>query len=344
MKLRYILALFIMFSFVFQNSLNFAEKLTVLDEVLKPEKFAVGNGYIYVLEKTTIHIYDQKTYKYVGKFGKQGEGPREIKKNMFGAPIGVIPHRGKVIITSSAKVSFFTATGKYIREQRVAQFDNFYPFGDRYICISQAEKKGNDATRVLALFIADKDLKKGKVIYKSDFEVGMNFKWEFPITPFYPSATDNKVFVIDGRNGFAINIYDKAGNKTGRIFKKVEKIKIPDSFRKKTIKWFKTNPNYKKAWDFFKTKIAFKKYYPPIHNMFANNNKLYIFTNTMKDDLRECIITDFNGKEIKRKFLYSPENYGMDFKFMADLENNYYYWIVENEDDETWELYKENIE
>jgi hypothetical protein len=344
MKDRYILVLFLAFSFVLQINTLFSEKLSVLNEVLKPERFAVGNGYIYVLEKTTIHIYDQKTYKYVGKFGKEGEGPREIKKNMFGAPIGITPHKGKIIITSSAKVSFYTATGKYISEQRVAQFDNFYPFGDKYICISQAEKKGDNATRVLALFIADKQLKKGKVIYKSNFEVGMNFKWEFPITPFYPSATDDKVFVIDGKKGFSINIYDKDGNKIGRIFKDVKKVKIPDSYKKNTIKWFKTNPNYKNIWNFFKTRISFKKFYPQIFNIFAEKNRLYIFTNTMKGELRECIITDLKGNEIKRKFFYSPENYGMNFKFMADLDNNYYYWIVENEDDETWDLYREKIE
>ena len=53
---------------------------------------------------------------------------------------------------------------------------------------------------------------------------------------------------------------------------------------------------------------------------------------------------DFKGNEKKRLFLYAPELYGMDFNFIADVNSNYYYWIVENEDNETWELHREKIE
>lgn len=344
MKIRILIVLFVFIVGFIQVSSLSGEKIAVLEEVLKPESFVFGNGYIYILEKTTIYIYDQKTYKYIGKFGKEGEGPKEIKKNAFGGPIGVSPFRGKVIITSSAKVSYFTKDGKFIKEQRIAQFDSYYPFGDKYVMFSMAPKEGDESVRVLSLFMGDENLKKGKLLYRSDFEVGMNFKWDFPLTPFYPVPIDDKLFIISGKDGFAINIYDKDGEKKGRIFKDIKKLKIPSDYKKKTISWFKKDPAYKSAWNFFKERISFKSFYPQIYTLFAGKNRLYVFTNVIKDAKRECIVMDFKGNEKKRIFLYAPELYGMDFNFIADINSNYYYWIVENEDDEIWELHREKIE
>ena len=49
-----------------------AEKVSVLTEVNKPETIQFGSGNIYILEGTTVYIYDEVTYKYKGKFGKEG--------------------------------------------------------------------------------------------------------------------------------------------------------------------------------------------------------------------------------------------------------------------------------
>ena len=342
MKNRVIFLLVFILVFILGQGI-YGKKVSILKEILKPERFEIGNGKIYILEKTTIHIFDKKTYKYIGKFGKEGEGPEEIKKNTMGGPIGVTAHRGQVIITSSAKVSFFSAEGKFIREQRIAQFDSYYPFADKYVMFSNTNKDGNDRVRVLTLFMSDKDLKKGKLLYKSDFEVGMNFKWDFPLTPFYPIPTDDILFVIAGKDGFAINKYDKNGKSLGRIFKKIKRIKIPSDYHKKTIKWFKTSPDYKNAWNFFKNRVSVKKLYPHIFSVYAGKNRLYVLTNVIKDEKRECIVMDFEGSEKKRLFLYAPEQYGMDFNFIANVDENHYFWIVENEDEE-WELHKEKIE
>ena len=78
--------------------------------------------------------------------------------------------------------------------------------------------------------------------------------------------------------------------------------------------------------------------------MNADNGRLYIFTSKMKDDLRECIVMDHRGKEIKRVFLFLPERYGMDFYDIFTITNNYFYRLIENVDDENWELHRTKIE
>ncbi|MGD2088880.1 MAG: hypothetical protein PVH61_22060 [Candidatus Aminicenantes bacterium] len=315
-----------------------AKKVAVFDEFGQPASINVGNGFIYVQEKTNIFVYKLENYQFVTKFGKEGEGPGELKINPIGAPMAVDPANGKVYITSLGKLSVFSKTGEYIKEYKVSANDNFYAFGSKFVCLSTAPKDKNAQEIVLALFLADENLKKDKLIYKSDFEVGANFNWDFPISPFYPDADGDKLFVIAGVRGFAIDVFDQNGEKLYSIERDYKRIKIPSSYKDKTLKWFRKTPNYRELYEFFKARISFKDYYPPIYLMFADNGLLYVLTNKLDKDQRECIVTDHKGNEKKRIYLPVPENYGLDYSAHYTIKDNYFYKLEENIDEETWEL------
>jgi len=320
-----------------------AEKVAVFEEFGQPENINFGNGCIYVKEKTTNFVYDPKDYKLITKFGKEGEGPGEIKKNPFGGPMAVTPHNDKIYISNFGKLSIFSKTGKFIKEYKINPFENFLPFGEKYICIPVAPKEENSQKIVLALFLADENLKKGKMIYKSDLEVGPTANFNFPMTPFYPVIDKNKLFVIAGIHGFAIDAFDENGEKKYRIKRDYKRLKIPSSYKDKTMKWFKTDPFYKQFYEIFKDRIDFKDDYPPIYIMFADNGKLYVMMNQFKKEQRECIVMDREGNEKKRIYLPVPENYGMDVAFHFTISDNYFYKLEENIDEETWELYRIKI-
>lgn len=181
------------------------------------------------------------------------------------------------------------------------------------------------------------------MIYKSDFEVGPTASFNFPMTPFYPVIDKNKLFVIAGIHGFAIDAFDENGEKKYRIKKDYKKVKVPSSYKDKTMKWFKTSPTLKQFYEIFKNRISFKDYYPPIYTMFADNDKLYVITNQVKKNQRECIVMDREGNEKKRIYLPVPENYGLDAAFHVTISDNYFYKLEENIDEETWELYRIKI-
>ncbi len=61
-----------------------AQKVAVFKEFGQPGSINIGNGCIYIQEKTTVFIYNLEDYKFVNKFGKEGEGPGELKINPFG--------------------------------------------------------------------------------------------------------------------------------------------------------------------------------------------------------------------------------------------------------------------
>ena len=61
------------------NTVCFAEKAAVLPELSDPASFHIDGERIYIVERTTIHIYSSKDYTLIKKFGKRGEGPGEFR-------------------------------------------------------------------------------------------------------------------------------------------------------------------------------------------------------------------------------------------------------------------------
>ncbi len=122
------------------------------------------------------------------------------------------------------------------------------------------------------------------------------------------------------------------------IKKDYQRIKIPSSYKEETLNWFKKAPNFKDFYEFVKTRISFKDYYPPIYAMFADNGTIYVLTNKLAKDQRECMVMDLKGNEKKRVYLPVPESYGMDFNSLFTIKDNYFYKLEENIDEETWDL------
>lgn len=317
-----------------------AEKVSVLKEVNRPEVMQFGNGNIYILEGVTTFIYDETTFNYKGQFGKEGEGPGEIKKNPFGGPLLMIPYKEKVIISSTGKYSVFTKDGKFEKEIKISPFDNFYPFEDKFICLSTYSR--GPGKLYLAVYMADKDLKKAKEpLVVSDTMVGPNFKFLLPFTAFAPFPYKDKLYIAPDPMKFAIDVYNKDAKIINTINKEYKRKKILSEYRKKTIHWFKNDPNWKNIYEMFKGRITFRDNYPPIMAVLVDNDKIYVFTfNFDKKGDRECIIMDLEGKELKLVYLPIRENYGMDFTFPYNIYKDNFYILIEDLEEETWELHK----
>jgi hypothetical protein len=84
----------------------------------------------------------------------------------------------------------------------------------------------------------------------------------------------------------------------------------------------------------------FKDYFPAIKAFSVDNDLLYVITNKKRNELWECIVMNLKGKELKREFvpLQESEPYTY-YPLLYSIENGKFYALIENEDDETWELY-----
>jgi hypothetical protein len=303
--------------------------------ITNPEALAVAGNRLLLLEGTTIHLLELPGGKYLGKFGQEGEGPGEIRKNPFGGPILVMPHQDKIFVNSMARLSVFSRDGVFIEEFRIDPNDNFIPFGEQFVCMGPYVADGRP---LMSLFITGSNLQKDKPIYVSDFEIGMDMSFEFPITPFYPAVNRDQLFIIAGKDGFAIDVYNRQGQKLYRIEKKEPAVALSAEYRTETEKAFKRNPNFASLWDYFRQRIKYKSHFPAIFDFFVEGDRIYAFTNKMRAGERECLVMDLKGKELKRIYLPVPMNYGLEFKAIYTIASKVFYHLVEDEERETWTL------
>ena len=324
---------------VFLSLFVHAEKIARLPELMKPVQMKVGQNRLFVSEGTTIYIYSLKDFTLIRKFGKSGEGPREFKVNPFGPPMVIAYGDNKLWVSSDAKLSTWTPDGDFIKEMKVPPFQVFFPIKDKYVASGSSPGKNKKVYVNIALY--DANLKMIKELYQSDWEVGPNFSWSFPMGAFTYVPYKNKIYLIAAREGFAIDVFDLQGNKTESIRKEYQELKVPASYKSDILKWFQTSPEFKQFFEFFKQRLAFKSHFPPIQWMLVNDDRIYVFTFMQKDGLTECRILDLRGTELKRVFLPLKKGIlGNSFDLpIFTIANQAFYTIIENDEEEVWELH-----
>jgi hypothetical protein len=315
-----------------------AEKIATLEGLMRPDMIDIGNNRIYISERATIYIYSLEDFRLIKKFGKEGEGPREFKINPFGPPMVAMPYNDKIYVSSDTKLSVFTRDGKFIKESKVMPFTVFIPFLDKYLATGTAADDKNQA--LLSVNLYNGKYEKIKGLYVSDMQIGASFVMDFPLNSFSFPPYKDRIYIAAGKEGFVIDVFDKEGTKLYRIKKDYKPLKVPEDYKKKTLEWFKSNTFYKQAWEFFKNRISFRTHYPAIRDMDVTDDRIYVLTYKKQDGNSECIIMDLKGNEQKRVFVHCPDMWGMDYYPKYNIYNRAFYTLVENEDEEVWELHR----
>jgi len=318
-----------------------AEKVATLDKLLRPDMITIGNNRICITEGASVLVYSLEDYRLVKKFGKKGEGPREFKIVPFGPPMVAIPYNDKIFVSSNSKLSVFTLDGVFIKESKVKPFTVFLPFRNNFLATAMVSDDKKQT--VLGINLYNERFEKLKTLYTSDMQVGPSANMNFPFNSFAFLPYKDRAYVVAGKEGFVIDVFDQRGTKLYRIKKEFKPLKIPAEFKKKTEEWFKTNSFYKQFWEYMKTRLSYKNQYPAIRGMDVQDDRIYVLTYKMKAEKSEFIIMDLKGNEQKRVYLPCPENIGMDYYPKYAIHNGNFYTLIENEDDEVWELHKNKL-
>ncbi len=320
---------------------SYGKVAAAFEEVSKPQMMAVSGDYLLITEGSTIFIYSTKDFSFIKKFGKPGEGPREFKISPFGPPMIAYFYEGNIFVSSDSKVSYFTPRGEFIKEIRVPPFSVFRPFKEVFVATGSAVN--DDKQTVLTINLHNSKMEKLKELYKSDMSIGPNASFSYPINQFSYEPYGDKLFLVRGKDGFVIDVLSISGEKLYTIKKDFEKIKVTQDYKDKTIKSFKTDPNFKQFFEFFKQRIKFKQHYPAIQDLRVTNDRIHVITFKKKGSETECIILDLKGKELKRVYVPYPELHGMDYMPEYDIYKSTFYILIENEDEETWELHTKKL-
>ncbi|MCK4764523.1 MAG: hypothetical protein KAW12_20150 [Candidatus Aminicenantes bacterium] len=329
--------IFLCLTLFFVNSLN-AAKIASLPGILKPEEINVDENRVYISNQNGVSVFSPGKLKLTGKIGKRGEGPGEF---LFTPHVQILT--GTLFLYTSRKFSFFNKAGE-LQEEKSLSFPvlNANSIGSNYIT-NQWTYVDNRAFSEIILY--DRDLKKIKSLHKSKKEV--NIKKIFEKIPFVSHVLKfqcwgNKIYFMDSKKGFVIEVYDASGNHLSTIRREYEKIKITSSDKKRIIEEFKNKPFVKNRWSFLKKyadkfESMFPEYFPAVDDFIVTDDKIYVKTYKSQNKKDEYIILGLNGDIEKRVFLPWVGNR------LYSIKNGRFYYLRENEEAELWELHSMDI-
>lgn len=314
-------------------------RVVILEGVVKPDMIVVKDSKIYLLEKTSIFIYSAKDFQLIKKFGREGEGPREFMARPYGPPMSMSFVDGQLVVNSNNKLSYFDGDGIFFKERKAFANLVLFQVKDNFVAIGPSvdtEKRFRISYRLYS-----NDFKELKNLFHTNISVDAQNTLILPMSAIgHNPCYKDKVFIAASNTDFVIDVFDHTGKKIRRITKDFIKEKIPQKFKDDTHYWFKNESMYKQFYDGIKSFIKFKGYFPAIRDLLLADDTIYVITHKRKKDLWECILLDMTGREKKRVFIplsrYIPFTY---YPLLCSVENGVFYSLIEDEDEEAWQLH-----
>jgi len=325
-----------------------------LPEVMKPYNIKIADNDLYVMEDYTISVYSLKDLKLIRKFGKKGEGPGEVQVFPgYSNKLDVYPD--SILVETALKLIYFSKQGTLIKEikKKSPLYFKTLPVGKNFVIgklFLDTEKK----ITYICVCLFDANMNELKELYRQEhtqqgtaIPVKLNMTLDFPQF----EVVDDRIFIEESPEGFIIDVFDSKGSKLYRIEKKFEKIKISDERKDKMFKRFIEDPLIKAqgGWEQVKNlaRLIYPDTFPAIKSIAVSGNKLYVQTYKWKDNKEEYVVMDLKGKVLKEVYIPRFENVTMNDEIFGTrlhtIHNDKLYYLMENEDEEEWELHMEEI-
>jgi outer membrane protein assembly factor BamB len=332
-KLIFILSLFF--------GIILSAKIVPLTGMLKPESITVGSDYIYIVDFPGIYIFNKADFRLVKKFGRIGEGPQEF--NQFACTFA---HNNELIVCSLVKALFYSSDGNYKKEIKHPNYiwRELTPVGNKFVGKGRFNEGRID---YIVLNIYDARLKTEKRLAKYKM-------WRMDNIIDYRNlqfATyKDKIFVKPFVLQRVLDVYDTTGEKLYSINREYEKVDVSDADIQRYHNYFRTYAKVRKNYEEIRKKLQFADAFPAIQTFTAADGKIYVVTYKKKHLNSEVLVLDLKGKLLKTVYLPLFKN---DAEFYRSIENNIFrrknnstfaisegklYQILEDEDEETWEL------
>jgi len=310
----------------------FSAKIVKLPQLINPNYITMDQNQLYISEGATIFIYSLKNFDLIKKFGKKGEGPGEFMVNLYTGAILLDVHSDNIIANTRRKVSVFSKKGEFKKDIRSKYIIGpFLMLGDKFVGLNLSRKNNQ---RYFTINLCDSSLNKIKEIHK---QINLVYKGSpFGRPPSF-FVCDNKIITEGLKNG-EIYIFDNQGKELLSIEPKYEKIILNKNHKDKILNIFKIDPRTRQFFDMIKKSLIFPEYFPDIRQFFAADKKIYILTYKVKGDKSELLTFDINGKFLKTFFVKIREMNRLEL-YPFTIKHDKIYQLIENDDEEVWELF-----
>ena len=181
-----------------------------------------------------------------------------------------------------------------------------------------------------------------KIINNNSEEIKTLYRQQRNIEDLFPPIIkflcySNLIYIADASKGFHIEIFDMYGNRVREIHKSYQKLKTKKSDIEKKFAYLNTIPSIRRNPAAYLNRLKAPEYMPPMKDFYISDDHIYVKTSVYKNKKEEWVVLGLTGNEKRR--IYLPETKYNQYCFRA----NKLYFLHENEDEETWKLYREKI-
>jgi len=336
-------AFFFLFLIVIFHILLGGNSTTTFTEPINPSQLLVDDQQIYVVDFPFIYIYSTTDYTLKSKIGGEGEGPKQFhyhsgslvyNKDAFNINID----SEDIVVSSQGKMSYYTKDGIYKKEIRTQHRHDhkFCPIQNKFIGLTA--RRGTDNIFYLKLNLYNDRLISEKEIFiferfSQPPNGDINVLYDGGIVFYFYKE---KIFVTSiGREDSVIDVFDLKGKKLFSITHEYERPVVTKENKNQYLDYYRAGP-LKFIWDRFKKQIKFPTRFPGLRSFSIKNEKIYVLTFKRKNGESEFIIFDVKGKFIKKTMI--PLQKKDIYFYPYTIYNGKLYQLVENEDEEKWEL------
>jgi hypothetical protein len=317
------------------------QKVVTLEETLGPAALYVYNNNAYIQEGGSILVYDLKDFKLKKRIGSKGSGPGEFKLVPYVKRLFLFFQKDKLLVCHLGRVSYFTLEGDYISERKhlvMLGWGSFHPLESKYLAldIHHEEKEPYNT-----IGIYDSQLNLEKVLLTAyEKEKYLKKNWAFDSIKY---GTMGKWAFIVPSSDFVIDVYDESGKKCHSIRKTVKKIPVTEDDKKYHTARYTDGNGDRKMGALIAKGLIFPKVFPAIRYLFFSSQKIYVLTYRRKGQHHQCFVFNPDGRQLKETWVpfYNP-NPLAEMNFFS-IANGNVYQLVENEDEESWELHIDPI-
>lgn len=315
----------------------------------KPGALYIDNQKVFVVDQTSVHIYSLSGMRHIKTFGTKGEGPGEFKH-----PPLLSFYMDSILANSTGALTLFSTNGELIWSRKI-------PFNYNYFSLPLVSLGKNFVGMIVkgrgsAVIVFDNAFNPVKEIYSGIVQLppppvgasGGNLKINVNAIDdcFDYQIHDDKLFIGDTAKGFYFSVFDRRGNHLYDIKKNESKLEVTSIYRDA----YMTNKQRSKIWHQEKIKYnyVFPKYFPAYFSFQIRDGKIYASTYKEKNGNYEIVVLDLKGNELKRAFAHPLQPFERmseigSYKNQYAIYDNKIYYIVDNEQTETWELHCQTI-
>lgn len=318
--------------FLFQA--GFTAKTVVLADLEKPSYLEVNDDYIYFKDGWSIKIYSLKDFNLVRTVGQHGEGPGEFSGSLMYC---LTP--GYLFCDTTGRAVYFTLKGDFIKQKvTAASYKRFKPFGNnKFIGYHfTIEKK----QRMESIKLYNSEFKAEKLLYRRSGCIDQNMKINLiHERPPYFKIYKDKAYVETVNGEFLV--VDVNGNVIKTLKPSIQPVPFTSLHKKKFIESFTQSKDYRRRrfYKHNKELLVYPDFFPPMRMFHISDDKIFIMTYTEKNGNNEILVTNLDGKEIKRVLLPISPVLSSAYVLNYGISNGKLYHLKDNPDTEEWELH-----